>query len=34
MSKVVIEKMKTPASSGLLTVNQLKSFLLAFMGIL
>jgi len=33
MSKLVIEKLKTPAGSGLQTINQLKDFLMEFMGI-
>ncbi len=34
MSKIVLEKLKTPGDNGLQTINQLKIFLIAFMRIL
>ena len=34
MSKIVLEKLKTPGDNGLQTINQLKQFLIGFMRIL
>lgn len=34
MSKIVLQKVKTPGNNGLQTINQLKEFLIGFMRIL